>query len=129
MDDDFLSALNWVKKFNLPFKICKIQPKQIYNIQTHSKIKDFKSAIAFCAIGQPVQFFNFAKMFYEVKQEVIFEDHHKYCKNDIKKLIQIAKNQNTNTFITTQKDETKLVDLIKDLKGYCFNVLELEYSL
>ena len=87
---------------------------------------DRKNAIAFCAIGQPHQFYSFLKQFYNVVETIDFSDHHKYSKKDIEKMIEIAKKNNTNTFITTQKDETKLYDLIKDIKEYSFNVLELE---
>ena len=128
-DKDILSAIEWVKKFNLDFKVCKMRPKKIYNAVTKAKIvfeNERKNAVAFCAIGQPQQFYSFLKQFYNVVETLDFSDHHKYSKKDIEKLIKIAKENNTNTFITTQKDETKLYDLIKDIKEYSFNVLELE---
>ena len=42
--------------------------------------------------------------------------HEKYC----------AKKENIHSFITTQKDETKLLNLIKSINNYSFNVLELK---
>lgn len=106
-------------------------PKKIYNISTNAQIilNNKPKAIAFCAIGQPEQFFDFAREFYDIKKEFAFNDHYKYQKSDIKELIKKAKEENLNTFITTQKDETKLKDLIKDIKDYSFNVIELDIKI
>ncbi len=129
-DENINSSINWAKEnFKLPIKLCNMKPKRIYNIQTHANILNPNSAIAFCAIGQSGQFFNFAKQFYNLKETVSFCDHHKYTKKDILNLITLAKKHKINTFITTQKDEAKLTDLIKDIKSYSFNVLELEVCL
>lgn len=95
------------------------------SIETNTAIElSYPAAVAFCAIGQPDQFFQFAREFYDLKETIAYPDHHKYTKKDIEKLIKIA--SKTRVFITTQKDETKLLDLIKDIKGYSFNVLELK---
>lgn len=128
-DENITSAINWAEDFNLPIKVCKMHPKRIYNMHTGANIVNNKEAIAFCAIGQPVQFYDFAKQFYDIKECVSFCDHHKYQKNDVCELIKIAKKHNIKTFITTQKDETKLLELTKDLNDYSFNVLELENIL
>ena len=125
-DNDIEKAISWAKGFNLPLKVCKMTPKRIYNLQSGAEVINKTKAIAFCAIGQPIQFFNFAKEFYELVGMVAFADHHKYDINDIKKLIKIAKDNNINTFITTQKDETKLIELTKAFNNYSFNVLELQ---
>ena len=87
-----------------------------------------EKAIAFCAIGQPNQFFDFAKKYYEIIS-IPFDDHHKYSQADIDYLIKIAKENDTNTFITTQKDETKLISLIENVTNYSFNVLELDIEI
>ena len=128
-DENLEDAINWVKQFNKPIQLCQMKPKRIYNIQSGADVKLNKiKAIAFCAIGQPEQFFDFAKEFYEIIP-VVFEDHHKYTKKDIENLIKLAKENKTATFITTQKDETKIASLIAELNGYSFNVLELETSI
>lgn len=128
-DENLDDALNWVKKFNKPFSLCQMKPKRIYNIQTGADVKlNCLKVLAFCAIGQPQQFFDFVKKYYDIIP-VAFQDHHKYTKNDIEKLIKIAKENNVATFITTQKDETKISSLIKNFNGFSFNVLELEVSL
>ncbi len=129
-DKNIADAILWAKeKFNLPLKLSKMTPSRIYNMHSGANVKlNKESAIAFCAIGQPEQFFNFAREFYEITP-IVFEDHHKYTKADIKELIKTAKENNAKTFITTQKDETKLLELTKDISDYSFNVLELKTTL
>ena len=101
-------------------------PKRIYNLQTNAEILKYDKAIAFCAIGQPLQFFDFAKKYYNIVDKIAFDDHYKYTKKDIKNLIELAKRHKINTFITTQKDETKLKKLVSEISSYSFNILELE---
>lgn len=129
-DKNLDEAINLIKKFNLPIKICKMVPKKIYNAQTKAEIKnqteEKQKIIAFCAIGQPEQFFAFLEDKYDIVQKICFSDHHMYTKKDIKGLLKIANDNNVSTFITTQKDETKLLSIIKEIKGFSFNILELE---
>ena len=126
-DKNFDEALSWVKsKFLVPLRVCKMLPDKIYNIQTRAQIVPTKSAIAFCAIGQSEQFFDFARQYYSLKEEVRFIDHYQYTSKDIEKLIKLAKKHNIHTFITTQKDEAKIKALVGDIKDYTFCVLELK---
>ena len=128
-DKKLNEAIAWAKNFNKPLSICKMQPKRIYNLQSGGDIKlNNEKAIAFCAIGQPEQFFDFARQFYDIIP-VKFDDHHKYSKFDIQYLIKIAKENNVATLITTQKDETKLYELVKNITNYSFNVLELQVCI
>ncbi len=126
-DNNFLDALNWIKKFDRPIeKIVLIKPKKIYNALTKAQVVNTNKAIAFCAIGQSQQFFDYAGQFYKLPCVVEFEDHHKYTKKDVENLIRIAQQHKINTFITTQKDEGKLCPIIKNYPKFSFNVLELE---
>jgi len=128
-DENLSSAIDWAKKFNKPLSVCKMQPKRIYNLQSGADVKLNKErAVAFCAIGQPEQFFNFARNFYEIIP-VKFDDHHKYTKTDIEELLKIAQRNEITTFITTQKDETKLSELVQNISNYSFNVLELKVEI
>ncbi|MBR5303335.1 MAG: tetraacyldisaccharide 4'-kinase [Candidatus Gastranaerophilales bacterium] len=128
-DEKLNDAIIWAKNFNKPLSICRMQPKRIYNLQSGADIKlNNERAIAFCAIGQSEQFFDFARQFYEIIP-VKFDDHYKYSKSDIQDLIKIARENNITTFITTQKDETKLKELIKNISNYSFNVLELKVEI
>ncbi len=129
-DENIEKAIAWIKKFNLKTSICKMKPSKIYQMNSKAKIKlNNQKAIAFCAIGQPTQFFDFAKKYYDLAETIAFDDHHKYQKGDIDYLIKLAKTHKINTFITTQKDETKLLNLTKNITKYSFNVLELENEL
>ena len=126
-DSNIDDAISWVKQFNKPYKICSMVPKRIYDIKKGADVDPNGCAIAFCAIGQQTQFFNFAKKYYELSDTISFEDHHMYTKNDINMLTDRANKYNVNTFITTQKDEAKLKSLIPE--GFNFNVLELECKI
>lgn len=125
-DENLKEALCWIKGFNKPYRVSKMTPKRIYNLSTKAVVKNTDKAIAFCAIGQSEQFFSFAQQFYNLKDKIAFSDHYKYSDSDIKKLIKKAKSLGVNTFITTQKDEAKLQELVCNIKGFSFNVLELE---
>lgn len=128
-DKNIEDAILWAERFKKPLSLCRMRPYRVYNFQTGANIKkNHKKAVAFCAIGQPEQFFDFAKEFYDIIP-VIFEDHHKYTKADIDKLIKIAKQNNTQNFITTQKDESKLIELTKNYTGYTFCTLELDIEI
>ena len=122
MDNDIKSAISWAKLFN------KL-PKRIYNMSTKADITPKGSAIAFCAIGQPEQFYKYARQFYDIKETISFEDHHKYTKYDIEHLCMLARKYEAYNLITTQKDETKLIDFVKDIKDFNFNVLELQNEI
>ncbi len=130
-DERFIDAIKWVKdSFDLPVKQCVMTPKRIYNMQTGANIKkNVKNVISFCAIGQPVQFFDFVDKYYHQELKIAFDDHHKYTMDDIRDLIKKAKELDVSVFITTQKDETKLKSLIKDIVGYSFCILELENTI
>lgn len=140
-DDNIEDAINWIKQFKKPAKLCTMKPKRIYNIKTKAEVifnkplntndnEAYKpKAIAFCAIGQPEQFFDFAKEFYDVVETVAFNDHNKYDKNDIKYLTTLAEENEVSIFITTQKDATKLSCLVENISDYSFNVLELDESI
>ena len=128
-DDDIKSAVSWAKMYNKPVKLCNMIPKRIYNIQTKAPVKPSGSAIAFCAIGQPQQFYSFAEQFYEVKETFSFADHYKYTQYDIDHLIEMVKKYGVNNLITTQKDEAKIINLTKNVKDFNFNVLELENEI
>ena len=116
-DENLSNAIEWVKQFKKPAKICKMFPKRIYNLQTNAEILKYDKAIAFCAIGQPLQFFDFAQKYYAIVDKIAFDDHYKYTKKDIKNLIELAKRHKINTFITTQKDETKLKKLVSEISS------------
>lgn len=93
------------KKYKKPVYLCNMKPSNIYNIKTGEKLSKNVNIFAFCAIGQPEQFYQFLE-----KKNIIgtknFPDHHIYTNEDIKNLSKLAK-----IFVTTEKDAVKLKDL------------------
>ncbi len=126
---------NHIKKDETKEKIArKLQTKKIttcnftedyfYNIKNKMQIiPSNQRAIAFCAIGQPKQFYEYLKNHFDIVFTKTFEDHHAYTQNDIDYLIKKAKENSANIIITTQKDEVKIAPFIKDV---CFLSLKLK---
>lgn len=83
--------------------------------------------LAFCAIGNPVSFFDLVRREgLAVTQARAFPDHYKYKREDIRALSQDARNQAAASLITTAKDAVKLRDFDFDLPCY---VLDIEISI
>ena len=129
IDDDIKSAVSWARMFKKPLKICNMRVNKIYNIQTRAEVIPQGSAIAFCAIGQCEQFYNYVRQFYKLKETYSFEDHYKYTLYDISHLVELAKKHNVYNIITTQKDEAKIINFTKHFKNVNFNVLELKNEI
>lgn len=131
-DENIANSIDWAKSFNKPIKVAGMIPSRVYNIQTKANVifkSEKQKAIAFCAIGQAGQFFNFAQNYYNLIQKIAFNDHHRYTKKDIRNLIKNAKKEGVTVFVTTKKDEVKLTSLIQEYSGYCFNALELKVEI
>lgn len=102
------------------------EPDYAYNIvnkeeqiQVGQVLSDNKECVlAFSAIGQPNQFYQFLNDFNVVKT-VDFDDHHSYTQMDVDKLLSFG----IKTFITTEKDAGKLLNLdFKDTKVYALKL-------
>jgi len=99
------------------------EPHFAYNIfNAEEKLFEGEKIVAFSAIGQPKQFYNFLNG-YEVLKTVDFDDHHNYSQADI----EILRKFGTTTLITTEKDSCKLLGL--DLKGLNIYALKLQTKL
>lgn len=96
------------KALKKPIFICNMKLDTPYNINTNEKI-EYEKLYAFCAIGQPKQFFNLLKM--NIIGEKAFADHHRYCEKDIEYLWAEAKSVGATGLITTEKDAVKLKEL------------------
>lgn len=84
----------------------------------HSQLSTLNS-FAFCALGNPGNFFD------QLKQEGFnlvstrkFPDHHFYTQKDVENLEENAKLARAEIFITTAKDAVKLIDLRFELPCY-----------
>jgi tetraacyldisaccharide 4'-kinase len=82
---------------------------------------------AFCAIGNPISFFNHLRAEgLDVATTHVFPDHHAYQQADILTVTQKAKQQGAASLITTAKDAVKLRGLEFTLPCY---VLEIEIEI
>ncbi len=71
--------------------------------------------LAFCGIARPESFPKMlAAQGYEPMDTVIFRDHHAYGDEDIRRLIDRARQVNANGFVTTEKDAVKLTPILHD---------------
>ncbi len=98
------------KTYKKPSSVCSMVPDTIYNIKTQEPIAENIPVIAFSAIGQPEQFYNFLVR-YDVMATKDFEDHHIYTADDIKELQKLAEKYGAKAMITTEKDSVKLKEL------------------
>lgn len=99
------------KKLKKDTVVCYTEPDEVYNILTPEvKLMAGEKVVAFSAIGQPQQFYQFLTD-YNVVKTIDFDDHHKYTKSDVEKLQQICTDLDVKTLITTEKDAAKLVNL------------------
>ena len=129
--DHFLDSLDTVEivsvkklifiKSNGKFKLTFY--KNFAFFQVDAKVNGVARSYVFAA--------NSARTFYRI-YGFVMNDIMSLCtdiKADIDYLIKIAKQNKIKTFITTQKDETKLADVIKNVSNYSFNVLELKTTI
>lgn len=95
------------KKLKKDAVVCKMEPDYLYNIfLPEDRLPQGEKALAFSAIGQPKQFYEFLKDYLIVKK-VTFDDHHNYTQRDIDKLQQACTDLDAKTLITTEKDGGK----------------------
>lgn len=107
------------KKLKKETAVCYIEPDFAYNIfHPEEKLLENGEILAFSAIGQPQQFYNFLKN-YNVIKTVDFDDHHNYVQKNIDELLSLG----IKTFITTEKDAGKLFNLdFKDAKVFALKL-------
>ena len=79
--------------------------------ETLLQIEDQTKVIAFCALGNPQQFFDSLKDKCLLQDEIAYEDHYKYQEKDLNFLIKKLENENCKYLITTEKDFIKLKEL------------------
>jgi len=110
--------LNKVKQINpsAPIFYMKYEIKNLrgINIKKSISINEAKANkyISFCGIGNPEGFTeSLSAAGLNVIENISFPDHHNYDYSDIKKILEVAKKQNVQDIITTEKDAVKLEDL------------------
>lgn len=104
------------KKYEKPVFLCKMVPDNCANIKNGEILPNMISVAAFCAIGQPDDFFNFIKKNYNLVDTKTFSDHHSYTLKDIEDIIYFAEQNGVNNLITTEKDAVKIKELYSSMK-------------
>jgi tetraacyldisaccharide 4'-kinase len=94
----------------------------------HSSLITHHSFAAFCAIGNPLVFFeHIRKDGHDLKLTRAFPDHHVYSQSDIDALVSEARRAGAPGLLTTAKDAVKLGSLRFDLPCYVLEI-ELEFD-
>lgn len=110
------------KKLKKDTVVCYSEPDFAYNIfNPEERLAQGEAALAFSAIGQPQQFYNFLKN-YDIKKTVDFDDHHNYTQKDADKLQHISVDSNAKNLITTEKDGGKCSNLSFYLKIFALKL-------
>ncbi len=87
---------------------------------------DKKSFIAFCGIGRPEKFFtSLEEIGVNIVTKFSYADHHQYQEKEIKKMIDLAK-QNNVSLITTKKDWVRLEKVYQSQIDYLDIKVEFE---
>ncbi len=82
------------------------------NANNNLEIKIEKNFLAFCALGNPNNFFAQLKQEnFQIAAEKAFPDHHFYTVRDLENLKQIAVKSGADALLTTAKDAVKLIGL------------------
>ncbi len=93
------------RALNKPVFLCNMKLGVPYNIKNNEDYK-FERVLAFCAIGQPEQFFNLITA--NIVGKKVYEDHHQYSENDLNYLKEKADELGATALITTEKDAVKI---------------------
>lgn len=101
------------KKHKKQSYVCSMIPDCIYNIKTGELLKDNIPIIAFSAIGQPEQFYNYLTR-YDVLATRNFADHHLYNLADIEFLQALMNKTGASAIVTTEKDAVKVKPFLDD---------------
>jgi tetraacyldisaccharide 4'-kinase len=110
-----------------PLDAMVVRDNQPNSLTHHSSLITHHSFAAFCAIGNPLAFFEQIRNDgHDLKLTRAFPDHHAYSQNDIDQLVSEARRAGAPGLLTTAKDAVKLGSLRFDLPCY---VLEIELVL
>lgn len=107
--------------------LCNFLPDKIYEINSKRELLSQGQKVgAFCAIGQPEQFFSYLHKGFDLAYTKSFADHFAYKKSDLDQLVQFAQSFGAKYLITTQKDEVKIKPLLNDIDPVKFAALKLK---
>lgn len=106
---------------------CNFVYDYFYNIKNSLQIiPQNTKAGAFCAIGQPEQFYKYLNEHFDIIFTKSYADHHSYTKEDLDTICKEIHTLDTDTLITTQKDEVKIKHFVKKINDTNFLSLKLK---
>jgi len=122
--------INGKKNKNIENKIFSYNTKIkiFYSNYKPENINEFlnKKIIAFAGIGNPENFFDLLKdNKIDIVEKIKFPDHHKYSKNELEKLVNKVKNNDT-ILLTTEKDYFRIFETYKKNVKYLKIKVEIE---
>lgn len=104
------------KKHKKPVYLCKMIPDNCTSIKNGETLPKMISVVAFCAIGQPDDFYKFIQKDYNLIDTKTYPDHHFYNLKDVEGMIEFAEKNGVNNIITTEKDAVKIKELYSSIK-------------
>lgn len=82
-----------------------------------------KKVFAFCGVGDPQSFFNLLeKAGVEIVERIAYDDHHRYKRDDIQRMIGLGEKNGIEYFITTEKDIFKATPFFEGNRLYALGV-------
>lgn len=104
------------KKYGKPVFLCKMVPDKCTCIRNGDILPKMVSVAAFCAIGQPGDFYEFVRRDYNLVDTKTYSDHHSYISEDIAEIVDFAEKNGVNNIITTEKDAVKIKDIYSSVR-------------
>ncbi len=103
------------KKYRKPVFLANMEFESIYSLASSLKITKTKCLLAFCAIAQPLQFYNqLLENNHEIVYTKTYNDHYRYTLDDLDELEAIAEENNIDNLITTEKDAVKIKEMLNE---------------
>jgi len=127
-DTDYFKKINPnLFLFALPMSISQISNLTTGKVITPADLKN-ERILAFCGLGNPVQFFNTVKKLTQrTPVSKSFPDHYKYNITDLNTLIRQVEKSSCNYLITTRKDVVNLPESTKAIGNLL--VIDIHYSI
>ncbi len=136
LTEDLNTIKNFIKSFVFSIDILSAvyQFEAVWDLVTEKECKYYdkdEKYLAISGIGDPESFLHsLSKQNFKLGGCITYPDHHSYCLEDIKYILQVAKSKDIYSIITTQKDAYKLkpyIDLF--IKANLKNIFVLNVEL
>ena len=105
------------KRLKISYLTCRMETKEVINPKTGEILEKNSDIIAFSGIGSPKQFYDKLSE-YSIKETITFDDHFKYSKDAVDKILNTAEKRNVQKIVTTEKDMVKLLEFEGSEKFY-----------